>query len=237
MPIRYLVAEVLKLRRSLAFLLCLAAPACVAFLGGVIVLDRPSQWPMFALNGVALWSFAMLPLAVTALSVLLAQSEHGPKTWNHILALPGARPWVFVAKALVMLGCVAAMMALLLVMLPLVGWLATLIRPDALTGTLDLAQIARFLSLMFLAAILVSILQLWVALRFKSFVPPLIFGLAGTLAAVGATSARQGIYFPWLLATNVLSTPERTQFAVLLGGLGGLVAFAAMLVHLSRREA
>ena len=88
------------------------------------------------------------------------------------------------------------------------------------------------------AAGLVCMLQLWVALRFRSFVPPLVFGIAGTFVAVAATSARQGLYFPWLMAVNVLaSEPERQLFAVMLGGLGGLAALSAMLVHLNLREA
>jgi ABC-2 type transport system permease protein len=79
---------------------------------------------------------------------------------------------------------------------------------------------------------------LWVALRFRSFVPPLVLGIAGTFAAIAATGSRQGVFFPWLMSTNVLAADPQTQaLAIALGGLGGLAALAAMLVHLGRREA
>ena len=236
---RYVLVELLKLRRSLAGLLCLVAPACVALLGGLIALDRktPGPWPMFATANAALWSFAMLPLAVTALSVLMAQMEHGPRTWNHLLTLPGARPWLFLAKALVMMALVAGMMALLFVLVHLVGWGAQVLRPGVLSGRPDPATLAALLARMAAASLLVCMLQLWVALRFRSFVVPLAFGIGGTLVAVGATSARQGVCFPWLLATNMLSTPDRLALALWIGGAGGLAVLAAMLVDLSRREA
>ncbi|CAN5462376.1 ABC transporter permease [soil metagenome] len=239
MLLRFVTVEILKLRRSLALLLCVSAPFCVVLLSTLIALDskKPSEWSRFGMATAGLWSFAMLPLAVTALSVLMAQMEHGPKTWNHLLALPGARPWAFVAKAMVMMGLVALMSAALFVMLGVGGGLANIVRPGVLTGTLDPGSLSKLIGGMFVASLLVSMLQLWVALAFRSFVPPLVFGIAGTLVAVGATASRQGVYFPWLLATNILSTPDRQAIALWLGGGGGMVILVAMLVHMIGREA
>lgn len=67
----------------------------------------------FVIGGPGIWSFVMLPLAVTALSVLMAQMEHGSHTWNHLLTLPRTRPNLLLAKAIVMLGLIAMMSALL----------------------------------------------------------------------------------------------------------------------------
>jgi ABC-2 type transport system permease protein len=111
-------------------------------------------------------------------------------------------------------------------------------RLHAVTGSLDAVALASTLAKMVAAAALVCMLQLWVALRFRSFVPPLVFGIGGTFVAVAATSARQGAYFPWLMAVNVLATePERQQLAIMLGTLGGLAALAAMVLHMNLREA
>lgn len=237
MLLRYIHVEVLKLRRSLALLLCTAAPACVALLGTLILLDRGGSWQVFTMSNAAFWSFGMLPLALTALSVLLAQMEHGGRTWDHLLALPQARRYVFLAKALVMLGLLAAMTAWLFVLLHLAGAGVALAMPGLLRGTAEPGATALLLAKMAAASILVAVLQLWVALRSRSFVPPLVLGILGTFVAIAATSAKQGAYFPWLLATNVLATqPERATGAILLGSLGGLVALALMLVHLGRRD-
>lgn len=234
---RYLLVEILKLRRSLALLLCLAAPACVVILVTVIALDREGPVPLngIGINAAALWAFAMMPLSITALSVLMAQMEHGVRSWDHVLTLPGARPRIYLAKALVMLGLLAAMQMLLFLLLNLaVPLIASL---HAVTGTFDPWAVGGTLARMGVAAMLVCMLQLWVALRFRSFVPPLILGIGGTFAAIAATGARQGAFFPWLMSVNMLATDERSQMiAIALGGAGGLVALAAMLIHLSRRE-
>lgn len=236
---RYVIAELLKLRRSLVLLLCLAAPSCVVVLATLIAVraERPTDLATFAMGTPAIWAFAMLPLAITALSVLLAQMEHGPRTWLHLLTLPGARPGVFLAKALVMLALIAGMSVLMWAGILLGGATVAALRSDA-TGAIDSAALAALLGRMAAATTLVAMLQLWVALRFRSFVPPLVFGIAGTFAAIAATSAKEGIYFPWLMAVNMLTTePGRQATALLLGGAGGIAVLAAMLVHLGRREA
>jgi ABC-2 type transport system permease protein len=79
--------------------------------------------------------------------------------------------------------------------------------------------------------------QLWIALRFASFVPALAAGIGGTFFAVVASSAKVGLVLPWQIPINQLaSDPDRAALALAIGTVGGLVAFAGMLVHLGRRE-
>lgn len=237
MLMRYIIAEALKLRRSLALLLCLAAPTCVAIMMTLIALEReaPAKLDMMGISAAAMWAFGMLPLAVTALSVLMTQMEHGPRTWDHLLTLPGARPRIYLAKALLMIALIAGMQLLLfleiLIAVPLVESLRST------TGALDAGALAVTLAKMGVAAMLACMIQLWVALRFRSFVPPLVLGIGGTFVAIAATSARQGVYFPWLMSVNVLAAnPDEQALAMVLGGFGGLVALFLMLIHLSRHE-
>ena len=179
----------------------------------------------------------MLPLTLTALSVLLAQMEHGAKAWDHVLALPGARRNVYLAKALVMLALLAGMSVWLWVLLHATGFAIEAIAPGKLRGSPQPGAAARILAEMAFASLLVAVLQLWVALRFRSFVPPLVFGIAGTFVALVAVGARQGLYFPWLMAVNVMGAdPARHSTALLLGGGGGLAMLAAMCVMLARRD-
>jgi hypothetical protein len=237
---RYLLAEILKLRRSLALMLCVAAPGCVALLGTIIAFDKkvPIDLASFVLGGPAIWSFVMLPLAITALSVLMAQMEHGSRNWNHLLTLPGARPNVFLAKALVMLGLVALMSALLFVFMLGGAAILTLLHPIGVKGSIDYGALGTRLGLMAVACALVSMLQLWVALAYRSFVVPLVFGIGGTFVAIGTFGATKSAWFPWLLAADMMSPkPEIQQIGWMLGGLGGLAVLGAMLLHMGRREA
>jgi lantibiotic transport system permease protein len=237
MLLRYVTVEILKLRRSLALLLCLAAPACIAILGALIVVDRGSDWRSFVQGNAGFWAFAMLPLTLTALSVLLAQMEHGARAWDHVLAMPGARRNVYLAKALVMLGLLAGMSLWLFVLLHASGYAIEAVAPGKLRGVPQPGTTARILAEMACASLLVAVLQLWVALRFRSFVPPLVFGIAGTFVALVAVGARQGLYFPWLMAVNVMAgDPARHAIALVLGGGGGLAMLAAMCVVLARRD-
>ncbi|HEY0052085.1 MAG TPA: ABC transporter permease [Caulobacteraceae bacterium] len=240
MPTSILV-EILKLRRSLVLLLCLAAPACVAILSGLMALEHADNgpWSRFALTGTALWAYFMLPMTVTALTVLMAQMEHGPKAWNHLLATPQPRWRVFAAKLAVLFGLIAAMSLLLLVAQHASGWVVDRLSGGAkLTGAPEPLGMAWVLARMFAGALMMGVLQLWVALRFRSFVPPLVLGIAGTFVAVAATAARQGAVFPWLLPVNALaSDAARADQAIGLGFFGGLALMVVMLIDLSRREA
>jgi len=235
------LTELMKLRRSLALLLCAAAPSMVAVLSMVVLMDReqPSDWAMFSTNISALWSFFMLPMTVTALTVLVAQIEHGPRFWNHLLALPVARWQIFAAKVAAVIMLVAAMTLGLILLVPLVGTAAeALASGTQLTGSYDMTAHAKLLGTMFMGSLLLIAIQLWTALRFRSFVPPLVIGIGGTFVAVAATGSRQGAFFPWLIPTNALaSDPARADLAIAIGFWGGIALALAMLVDLSRREA
>ena len=137
-----------------------------------------------------------------------------------------------------MLGVVAAMSLLLALLTTLAVGAAGLLKPAvAATGPVDIAAYLLLLGRIFLAAWLLVAVQLWIALRYTSFVPALAVGIGGTFFAVVATSAKIGAILPWQIPVNQLATdPLRVQFTLALGCIGGCIVFAAMLWQLSRRE-
>ena len=238
MLLRFLSVEALKLRRSLVMLLCITAPTLVVIIAVLIGVKTKGAMPIanYAQTGAAFWAFAMLPLTLTALSVLMAQMEHGPKTWDHLLALPGARRWLFLSKALIMIALDAAMTIILFGLLMVGAKVAASIKP--VTGSFEIAGNALLLGKMFLASILMAVIQLWAALRFRSFVPPLVLGILGTFISVASAAAREGAYFPWLMPLHILSSdPAMAAMALRIGALGGLAALGRMLGDLKRIEA
>lgn len=198
--------------------------------------DMP--WSNYLLGASAVWGFFMLPMTVTALTILVAQLEHGPRFWNHLLALPVPRAAFFAAKIATVVLLVAAMTVWLFLLAPALGWLGDAAAPErSFTGPLELDRFAAVLAKMLAGSLLLIALQLWAALRFRSFVPPLVLGIGGTFVAVVATGSDYGPYFPWLIPTNALATdPAQAQLALGVGLIGGLAVTAAMLVDLSRRE-
>jgi ABC-2 type transport system permease protein len=235
-----LFVEARKLNRSLAMVLAVAAPGLIAFFMFFNMLQRRAAqpWEMWTQMSIAVWAFFMLPMSVTALTALVAHMEHGPRAWDHLRSLPVARWKIYAAKALCVLAVVAAMSVLNLLLT--IGAVATaaIIKPAlAATGTLDLAALALMVGKMMAAAILLIAIQLWTALRFASFVPALTLGIGGTFFSVVATSAKQGVFFPWQMPVNMMAKEGwRVETALALGGGLGAVVLVLAVLHLARRE-
>ncbi len=235
-----LFVEARKLNRSLAALLAIIAPGLIGVFAFFMVLrgTAPQPWEMWMISACGIWAYFMMPMSVTALTALVAHMEHGPKSWDHLRALPVPRWKHYAAKAV----CVLAVVALMSVAVFVFTWaavsLAVLIKPAlAPTGAFEGAKYAMVLFRMFGAGLLMIMIQLWVALRFASFVPALAIGIGGTFFSVVATSAKQGIYFPWQMPVNMLASEGwRADTALTLGAVGGVACLLLMLVHLSRRE-
>lgn len=235
-----LAVEAYKLRRSLALLLAVVAPLLIAVFVffNLLRMDKPMPWETTLQTSAAIWAFFMLPMSVTALTALVAHTEHGPRAWDHLRALPLPRWHLYAAKAACVLGVVAAMSVLLALLSTFAvlaaGWWKPMV---AATGSPDFAACLALLGRVFLAAWLLVAVQLWIALRYASFVPALAVGIGGTFFAVVATSARIGVVLPWQIPVNMLAAdPVRAHLALAIGSLGGGAAFALMLWRLSRRE-
>lgn len=232
--------EAAKLRGSLALLLAAVAPALVAVFVffNLLRMERALDFQVSLQSSAAVWAFFMLPMSVTALTALVASTEHAPRAWDYLRALPLPRWHLYAAKAIAVVATVAAMSLVLGVLsvaaIHAAAWLKPAIAP---TGSADLGSYAQLLMRIFVSAWLLIALQLWVALRFSSFVPALAVGIGGTFFAVVATSARIGVVLPWQIPVNQLaSDPARADLALALGGAGGGLLLAAMLWSLSRRE-
>lgn len=233
-------AETLKLKRSLIVLLILAVPMMVFLLGVAIIAKGNSKadWPMLIRSGAGIWSFFLLPMSATALTALVAQLEHGSRGWSYILALPQPKGAVLGAKALIIVA-VMALIGLLVGAANIAsgvfaGWI---VPTQAVTGDISIALMVGLMVKMWLASLLVVAIQFAVAVRYQSFAVPIVVGIGGTFVAIVATSAKIGLYFPWLMATNVLnSDPDRATQAVLMGSVGGIAVFTIAIFWLSRRD-
>ena len=235
-----IAVEAVKLRRSLALLLAVVAPALIAIFVffNLLRVDRAIPWQTTAQTSAAIRAFFMLPMSATALTALVAHTEHGPRAWDYLRALPRPRWHLYAAKATVVLAVVAAMSLLLAgataAAIEAAAWLKPQITP---TGPRDGGGYLVLLGRVFLSAWLLVAVQLWIALRYASFVPALAVGIGGTFFAVVATSARLGAFMPWQIPVNQLATdPERAALALALGMVGGCAALGAMLWHLSHSE-
>ncbi len=232
-----LVAEIAKLHRSLVVLLSAAVPGFVLAVSLVVTAKQGADLATLGSSTAGFWAFAMMPLGITALSVLLAQIEHGSRGWDHMLALPGVAERIFIAKGLIMWLVSGVWAATLLIGMFIQINLTELVNPDLFTGVADYSLLSGLLFKMWLASFLLGIIQLFVALWFRSFVVPLALGIGGTFAAIATAGSYEGMYFPWLMPLSMLrSDSAEAEFSLWIGVIGGIALLLLMQAVMQRKR-
>lgn len=233
-------AEVTKLRGSLALLLAVAAPAlpAVLVLLGMLGSKRTPAWGSVYLSfALPVWSLFLMPMTIAAFVALVGQIEHRARGWDHLLALPIRRWQLFAAKLIVTLGVIIGMTALMLAFATGAAALAGAIRGAMPLGVIPWHMVLGRTAAMLVASAAFSIILLWTALRFASFVVPLGVGIAGVLVALSAMITRtdRADYFPWLLQVKVFQSPDPWLYGAI-GGVAGAVLAVTMVVAMARHS-
>ncbi len=230
---RVLYAELLKLKRTLAFRVIFVLPLLVALLQFFALWKTRKigadfrLWETLPTNMLGIWAVFMMPLLITLVTALLNGIEHSDKQWKYILALPIPRHTVYLAKFIVAEILIAASTLFLCLLTALIGLGLMLLRPElAHAGPVPYYWLAKYAALVWLASWLITAIHTWVSIRWSGFAMALGTGIGGTFFALFAASAAFGKYYPWLLPMNVFNS-ERLTAALLLGGVGG--AFAVLL--------
>lgn len=239
---RVLHAELLKLKRTLAFRVIFVLPLLVALLQFFALWKSRKfgadfkLWEMLPTNMLGIWAVFMMPLLITLETALLNGIEHSDKQWKHILALPIPRHTIYLAKFVVAQILIAASTLVLCVLTVLIGLAVIYLRPDMPpSGPIPYGWLAKYGALVWLTAWLIIAIHTWVSIRWSGFVMALGTGIAGTFFALFAASASVGKYFPWLLPMNVFKN-ERFTTALLLGVAGGAIALLLGCLDFVRRD-
>jgi lantibiotic transport system permease protein len=239
---RVLHAELLKLKRTLAFRVIFVLPLLVALLQ-FFVFWRTQKfgaafhlWETLPTNMLGIWAVFMMPLLITLETALLNGIEHSDKQWKHILALPIPRHTIYLAKFIVAQALIAASTLFLCVLTALIGLAVMRLRPElANSGPVPYGWLAKYAAFVWLAAWLIIAIHTWVSTRWSGFAMALGTGIGGTFFALFAASAPLGKYYPWLLPMNVFKG-ERFAAALLLGAAGGAIAALLGCLEFVRRD-
>lgn len=244
---RACMAELLKLRGTLALAMAVAAPLLVVGVFSAQLLVMPvssappdggdQAWQALSAGAMGLWCFLMLPLYTTLQAALLANMEHANRQWKHLLALPVPRHHHFFAKgwALALLSCASA--AALYLAILLAGQVLPLLKPalgfqgpppwQALLGAVFAATCA---------SALMATLQLFVALRAGNFTVAVGVGMSASVAGfLVGQSPRYGPWYPWTMPLHTTTQDGQFQWTLAVAGLAtALVLGGALGVWLGR---
>jgi lantibiotic transport system permease protein len=240
--LRALHAELLKLKRTLAFRVIFVLPLLVALLQFFIVLRTKkfpadfNLWHTIGTSSLQIWAVFMMPLLITLETALLNGIEHSDRQWKHIFALPVPRHAVYVSKVIVAQGLIFISTLILSLLIIVVGIVATHLRPELTNaGAIPFGWFAKYTVLVWAASWLIIAIHTWIATRWSGFPIPLGAGIGGTFFALFAASASVGKYYPWLLPMN-LFIDGRFKAALVLGITGGIVATLVGCLEFVRRD-
>jgi len=239
---RALHAELLKLKRTLAFRVVFVLPLLIAVLQFFVILRTKKYAPGFNLwqthptNSFQIWAVFMMPLLIALVTALLNGIEHSDKQWKHLFALPVPRYAVYFAKLMVAQGLILTSTLVLAVVTGIVGVAGMYLRPElANAGPVPYVWLAKQVAFIWLASWLIIAIHTWISMRWSGFPIALGAGIGGTFFALFAASAALGKYYPWLLPMNIF-VEGRFATALLLGIGGGIVAALLGCFEFTRRD-
>lgn len=239
---RALHAELLKLKRTLAFRVIFVLPFLVALLQFFIVLRTKKfpqtfkLWEAVGTNSLQIWAVFMMPLLIALVTALLNGIEHSDKQWKHLFALPVPRRSVYLSKFVVAQGLMLISTFVLALLVVVVGIASTYLKPElSNAGPVPYFWIAKQTAYVWLASWLIIAIHTWISMRWSGFPIALGAGIGGTFFALFAASASLGKYYPWLLPMNIF-IEGRFVMALVLGISGGVVAALLGCFEFIRRD-
>jgi hypothetical protein len=249
--VRAIAAERLKLERTLAWRLAIGAPLTIVLLNLIIVLQRRDAGRAeevllgFAQLTLTTWTIIVLPLYTALAAALVAALEHQGDNWKHLLALPVARRSIFVAKWVAGAGLLLVSSLVLPAAVGVATEILKALKPALRGAPVPLALVTIRSLQVFCAAGLMLSIQVWVSLRWRSFIAGLAVGIVAVMILLGGV-ARAGLgtitiyLYPWALPPTAMARMAEAHPDRLLVSTWGLVAGVTVAAvgcrHLSRLD-
>lgn len=240
-------AELLKLRRTLAFWLVFLAPGLILVLEFLLFHERVDffakrnqpLWETLHRNSFSLWGVLMLPLYVTLQTSLLAGLEHTEDRWRSLLSMPVPRWTIYWSKLIIPCLMVVVSSLFLTAGALLNGILLRALDPRLLfPDPIPWELFFRDTWLTIIASLFVVTLHHFMSLRLRSFAASAGIGVcATTISFMLVNSDKYGRLWPWCLPARLLVTkPGITHDVLVYSIVGALLVSLAGTWEFSRRE-
>lgn len=187
-----------------------------------------------------IWTIVVFPLYAALVAALLASIELQNETWRHLFALPVQRPMIFVSKWIVGLALLLFSFLVLAGGVVATAEILRLMRPAWSASRLPTLLMFRGALVSSSAVALLFSIQMWISLRWRSFLPGIVvavIAIALMFVAIPRGLALFGSFFPWSLPAMAMA-PHNPYYwiAVWWGLLGGVLVGAIACWRLSTRE-
>lgn len=225
-------AELIKLKRSLAWPVVVLLPIVLVLAGAATQLARSTQpengWDTVWLQSVGFYGLFPLAIGIAILGSLVWRVEHRGSNWNALMSSPTPTLRIVVAKALVVAGLTALMQVVLVLAVIAIGKLAF-----GLPGMLPGQHLGIGLLLM-LAAVPAAALQSGLSLFLRSFAAPVAIALvaSGISTAALMVADNAALVSPYGLATRttLLGTGSFADSGTVTAGDVTAIAVAALVL-------
>jgi hypothetical protein len=195
-------AELIKLRRSLAWPIVVLLPVVLVLAGAATQLARGTRpengWDTVWLQSVGFYGLFPLAIGIGILGSLVWRAEHRGSNWNALMSGPTPTVRIVVAKAVAVAGLTAIMQVVLVLAVVVIGKLAFGL-PGVLPG--------RYLgvaALLVLATVPAAALQSALSMFLRSFAAPVAVALVASGISTAALMALgdAALVSPYGLATR-----------------------------------
>lgn len=170
-------AEIVKLRRSLSWVIVVLLPLVLVLSGSVMTLidgrGLENGWHTLWLRSVVFYGMFPLAVGIAILASLVWRAEHRNSNWNALMAGPNSSLRIVLAKSVVVAVLAALMQVVAVVTVILLGKLAF-----DLPGFLP-AQYLAVSAVIVVASLPVAVLQSWLSMLMRSFVLPIAVAFVG----------------------------------------------------------
>ena len=201
--------ELLKVKRTLLFYLCVGMPILATTMmffifyfddGSLMKFADMGRWLFVAKFVQTYWGLFFLPLFVTLQTALLAGLEHRGNLWTLLYTQPVRKLNILIAKYIVGFLVIVVSQALLFPLTIIMGLILQNTAPGLeLEAAIPLIDILILtFTVLGLSSLMIAI-QIWVSLRWSSFVTAVSIGIGATVSGAVVVGSDFAYFYPWAL--------------------------------------
>jgi hypothetical protein len=241
-------AELLKLRGTLALRLAVAAPLTIVLLQFGVYIARGEEMSPHGANPLAgyaqsiltLWTIVLFPFYAALVASLLADIENRGGNWERLLSLPVGRRSLYAAKWVSGGTLLLISSAGLLLGVDATATVLKLIRPAWHSAEIPISKMLVGSALSLFAIGLLFSIQMWISLRWKSFMIGLGVSIVGIV--INIILLPRGVllidsFDPWAIpAIEIAPTSPFRLLGLMWGIFGGIGVGILACSLLAKRE-